>query len=272
MKLLSSLVFVCLLSACGAGDGTGLDENGEPIGNQLEPTPDPDPRELQPNLTSIQEHVLTPICSQCHAGNNAPLGLRMDDLDTSFANLINVDSVTNPLFKLINPGEKAEQSFLFLKIIGDPQAGNQMPLGQTPLDNDTIEVFRNWIENGAPIDVQQVVLAQSKVTLNPNTQQLSIDLRFSQNISASSLQAGDIQLLEASSFTQQSIYDSGIELNWMSNKHLNLSGFSLSPESKSLTIRLNQDNISSVLSQSGFWLDGDRDGIPGGEFIYEHQF
>jgi hypothetical protein len=273
MKTTITLLLLAFLAGCGAGDGAGLDQNGQPIDGQPDPTPapEPDPQELQATLESIQDNVLTPICTQCHIGNNAPLGLRMDDLETSIANLIDVDSATNPQFKRINPGQTAEQSFLFLKIIGDPQAGNQMPLGQTPLDNDTIEVFRNWIESGAPIDNQQLVVAQAKVTRTPKPQQISVELHFSQNISPSSLQAGDIQIIETSNFAKKTLNSDTFELKWKGEKQLNLTGLNFNPDSESLTIRLNQNNLSSVFSQSGVWLDGDRDGIPGGEFNHEHQ-
>jgi len=91
---------------------------------------------IETNLAFIQEKVLTPICAQCHFGNNAPLGLRMDNLDTLIVNLFDVDSATNPTFKRVQPGD-TDNSFFYLKIIGAAIAGNQMPLGQSPLDTDT---------------------------------------------------------------------------------------------------------------------------------------
>lgn len=276
MKYFISLLLIGQLVACGAGDGTGLDASGQPIGETPapgpEPEPEPEPEGLQATLVSIQEHVLTPICAQCHIGNSAPLGLRMDDLDTSIANLINVDAVTNSQFKRINPGESAEQSFLFLKISGDPQAGNQMPLGQTPLSAETIAVIRQWIESGAPIDDQQLIVAQSKVIVEPNNQSLTVSLRFSQPIDQSQLQMKDIEFSASNEQAQWSINTNNAQLTWLSVNQLEVMNIPFDPETKRLSLAINQANTTSVFSQSGVWLDGDRDGNAGGEYHYEHQF
>lgn len=274
MKYFISLLLIGQLAACGAGDGTGLDANGQPIGETPLPgtEPEPDPQALQATLASIQEHVLTPICAQCHVGNNAPLGLRMDDLETSIANLINVDAVTNSQFKRINPGESAEQSFLFLKISGDPQAGNQMPLGQTPLSADTIAVIRQWIESGAPIDDQQLIVAQSKWLVSPNGQSLSVSLRFSQPIDQTQLDMADFEFSANNEQAQWSINTSNAQLTWLSANQLEVMNIPFDPETKSLSLAINRANTTSVFSQSGVWLDGDRDGNAGGEYHYEHQF
>jgi hypothetical protein len=274
MRYFISLLLLSQLMACGAGDGTGLDANGQPVGETPAPgsEPEPDPQALQATLTSIQEHVLTPICAQCHVGNNAPLGLRMDDLETSIANLINVDAVTNGQFKRINPGQSAEQSFLFLKISGDPQAGNQMPLGQTPLSAETIAVFRQWIESGAPIDDQQLIVAQSKLLVTPDKQSLSVSLRFSQPLDQALFQIGDIEIMASNENAKWSIDTSNAQLTWLNAYQLEVMNIPLDAETRHLAITLNQASSASVFSQSGVWLDGDRDGNAGGEYHYEHQF
>jgi hypothetical protein len=272
MKLLSSLMLICLITGCGAGDGTGLDLNGQPIGEQPEGTPPLEPQGIQPTLASLQEKVLTPICAQCHIGNNAPLGLRMDDLETSIANLIDVDAVTNSQFKRINPGNKAEQSFLFLKIIGAPEAGNQMPLGQAPLPAETIAVFRQWIEGGAAIDGQQLIVVQSKVILEPNAQSVSLSLRFSQPIDKVLFQMTDIEFTASNEKAQWSVNTNNAQLTWRTASQLEVKNIPIDPEARRLMIGLNQANTTSVFSQSGVWLDGDRDGTAGGEYHYEYQF
>lgn len=270
MKLLLLLMFAYLICGCGAGNGQGLDELGQPIDEQPSPEPEPDPQGLQPTLTSIQENVLTPICTQCHAGNNAPLGLRMDDLDTSIASLIDVDSVTNPQFKLVKPGN-ADTSFLFLKIIGDPLAGNQMPLGQAPLPAETIEVFRSWIESGAPIDTDQVFISSEKVTKSASS--FAVDLRFSQPIDSDSLQPNEIQLLTFDGNGQWAINDADIKLSWTTPQLLtiNIKFNQTDKSTKRLRLSFNNSVISSLFSAEGEQLDGDHDGISGGEYHYEFQ-
>lgn len=82
-----------LLAAAGAlagcaGNGEGLDPNGRPV-TAGSSTP------LTPDLQSIQDHVFTPICTQCHVGAAAPLGFRLD-ADSAYAMLVNAPSVEVP--------------------------------------------------------------------------------------------------------------------------------------------------------------------------------
>jgi hypothetical protein len=258
-----------MLLGCGAGDGTGLDNKGQPIGDQTDPTPEPEPDQegIQATLESIQETVLTPICAQCHIGNNAPLGLRMDTLENSIANLLNVDAVTNPLFKRIEPGNP-ESSFLYLKIIGDPQAGNQMPLGQTPLSAQTQQVIRQWIEEGAVIGPDQLTLGAKVINTQPNS--LTLMLNFSQPIANATLQANDFQLIANDKSSSWPDYGAQQQLTWHSAKKLELLITDLDPDAQSVSIKFNQSHLSSVLSENGIWLDGNHDGIAGGEVQYDY--
>jgi hypothetical protein len=131
-----------LLASCG-GSGEGLDQNGRPIngnGGGGGST-------LTPDLQSIQENVFTPICTACHAGAAAPLGFRLD-ASSSYAMLVNAPSVEVPSLLRVSPGHP-DSSYLIQKLEGHAAVGNQMPLGQTPLPQATIDVIRQWITNGA---------------------------------------------------------------------------------------------------------------------------
>src|SRR5690554_4379539 len=81
-------VIVCgLLAGCGSGDGfVGGGATGV----------------LAPTFSSIQANIFTPICTQCHAGGNAPLGLRLDAAN-SYALLVGVPSAQQPSVLRVNP-------------------------------------------------------------------------------------------------------------------------------------------------------------------------
>lgn len=140
--------FATLLSAgcvvgC-AGNGEGLNANGMPVmaGNTAAGP-------ITPDLQSIEENVFTPICSKCHIGGSAPEGLQLDAAHAYNA-LVGVPSVEEPSLLRVNPSNP-DASYMVLKIEGAPGIeGGQMPLGETPLPQATIDAIRQWITNGAP--------------------------------------------------------------------------------------------------------------------------
>ncbi len=123
-----------------AGDGTGLDEFGNPIrANTLE---------LGPTLSSIQHHIFTPTCTQCHTGAAAPLGLALDS-GLAQQNLVGVTSIEVPGLLLVNPGNP-DSSYIVWKIEGRSGIqGGRMPLGMQPLSAEQIAAIRGWIADGA---------------------------------------------------------------------------------------------------------------------------
>lgn len=139
--------FICLtalaLTGC-AGSGEGLDENGRPLqpGGASEAP-------LAPTVESIQEHLFTPRCAVCHAGANAPLGLRLEDAQTSYDNLVDVRSVEVPSLFRVEPGNP-DDSYLIHKLEGTQAVGDRMPRGRPPLAPEEIAAIRQWIADGAP--------------------------------------------------------------------------------------------------------------------------
>ena len=127
---------------CG-GSGEGLDQNGRPLSEGGKGNEAP----LTADFQSIQDHVFTPICAQCHAGAAAPLGFRLDE-GNAYAMLVNTPSVEVPSSKRVDPGHP-DSSYIVQKIQGTATVGGQMPLGQTPLPQATIDVIRQWIASGA---------------------------------------------------------------------------------------------------------------------------
>jgi hypothetical protein len=137
------LIAPAILAGC-AGNGVGLNANGAPIGSGGGGT-----EPLTADWQSIQDNVFTPICSPCHSGAGAPHGLILDAAH-SYNLLVGVPSSEVPSLDRVKPGDP-NSSYIILKLTGAPGiVGGQMPLGETPLPQSTIDVIRQWITNGAP--------------------------------------------------------------------------------------------------------------------------
>jgi hypothetical protein len=135
---LTAVAAIAALSC--AGDGTGLDEFGNPMGQS--------PPELAPTLSSVQANIFSPICTQCHTGTVGPLGLVLDE-GVARANLVGVASVEVPELMRVKAGEP-DSSYIVWKIEGRAGiVGEQMPLALPPLSAEQVAAIRGWIANGA---------------------------------------------------------------------------------------------------------------------------
>ena|SRR5579863_9542144 len=131
-----------MLAAC-AGNGQGLNGNGEPSAPGAAPG-----SPLTADFQSIQDNVFTPICTRCHSGAAAPEGLQLD-AGHSYALLVGVPSAEVPGFERVQPGDP-DSSYLILKLEGASGiVGGRMPFGGPYLPQSTIDVIRQWITNGA---------------------------------------------------------------------------------------------------------------------------
>src|SRR3569832_1426474 len=137
-----SLAAAAALSGC-AGNGNGLDSNGNPVaggGGGTAP--------LTADFQSIQDNVFTPICTKCHQGASAPEGLQLDATH-SYALLVGVASTEQPDVLRVAAGDP-DSSYIIRKLQGTPGiSGQQMPFGGPYLPQSTIAVIRQWITNGA---------------------------------------------------------------------------------------------------------------------------
>ena len=86
----------------------------------------------QQAFTVFEQH-----CLDCHG----EFGSYSDVLTIKQKNLIEDRAVI--------PGQP-DASELYLRLLGDTGTGSQMPLGQEPLDSETIATIRRWIAAGAP--------------------------------------------------------------------------------------------------------------------------
>ena len=131
---------VLAVSACDGGDGSG------------QVAPPPPSTVFGPNFSEIQDSVFTATCatSGCHAGANAPQGLRLDAAN-SFGLLVNVASMEVPSLLRVEPGDP-DDSYLIQKLEGTAAVGERMPLGGPPLEQASIDTIRQWILDGATDD------------------------------------------------------------------------------------------------------------------------
>jgi len=138
-------MMVAGIAGC-SGNGAGLDVNGRPVEGGDAP--------LTAQFESIQRNVFTPVCTACHAGAAAPLGLRLEE-GAAYAMLVNVPSVEVPQRARVAPGAP-DASYLVHKLEGTAAVGSRMPLNGPPLDAQTIQVIRQWILEGAqpPVSVR----------------------------------------------------------------------------------------------------------------------
>ena len=145
-----ALAVITSLAGC-AGNGDGLNSKGLPIGSSgagsTGGTGGTGP--FTADFQSIQDNVFTPICSPCHSGASAPEGLMLDAAH-SYNLLVGVPSTEVPTLNRVKPGDPVN-SYIIIKLTnGAGIVGRQMPLGENPLPQATIDVIRQWITNGAP--------------------------------------------------------------------------------------------------------------------------
>ncbi len=145
MRFIAAAAFL-FLAACGAGSGEGLDQNGLPLGQASADAC------AGAALASIQANVFSIDCavSGCHGGAGAQQGLRLDR-GFSAGNLICVSVPRDPSKIRVIPGDP-DGSFIIQKLEGRPVPllGDQMPQGGPYLDQSTIDVIRQWIQDGVP--------------------------------------------------------------------------------------------------------------------------
>ena len=145
MRILLVICICFILWGC-AGNGQGLDENGNPIGddggNDL-------PIAFDPTFTNIQQNVFNVFCIECHSGAFASQGLRLEQ-GRSYQRIVGIASTEQSSLKLVEPGSP-DHSYLIHKLEGGPEIfGSQMPQGRPPLPQNVINSIRVWIQQGAP--------------------------------------------------------------------------------------------------------------------------
>lgn len=261
-------VFCALIAAC-AGNGDGLDANGRPIGENPPPGDD--------DFTTIQDTIFTPVCTVCHAGAQAPRGLRLDE-GNSYAMLVDVPSVQVPALRRVAPGDP-DNSYLVQKVEGSAAFGGQMPLDSPPLDTDQINLIRQWIAAGAepppealasaaPARLVSSVPASGEVVPQPATELLAI---FSRPLDANLLLDTSVTLTRAGG-------DAGFEDGNEAAVVIDLRPGA--PDGASVWVRtmtglpvddyelrFRGSGAAVVADRNGHAVDGDGDGAAGGDVV-----
>ena len=91
----------------------------------------------QENLAQQSHAIFKQHCLDCHG----EFGSYTDVLTIKHSDLIEDKSVIP---------RQPDASEFYLRLLGDTDKGSQMPLGQDPLDDESIATIRRWIEAGAP--------------------------------------------------------------------------------------------------------------------------
>ena len=143
-KVVPALLVVAAISGC-AGNGNGLDANGNPPGSG---GGSGSSGPLTADFKSIQDNIFTPICSRCHIGASAPETLQLDAAH-SYSSLVGIPSKEQPGVQRVEAGDP-DSSYIIRKLEGDPSiSGDRMPFGGPYLSQATIDIIKQWIQAGA---------------------------------------------------------------------------------------------------------------------------
>lgn len=264
---------MCVLGAC-AGSGEGLDENGRPV-DDVEAPP-------AASFDAVQEQVFTPFCTGCHSGATAPLGLRLD-AGFSYALLINTPSIEAPELNRVLPGNP-DASYLVQKIEGTASFGARMPLNQPPLSPDLIALVRQWIAQGATATASATMTKQgaaprvAMAAIAPQADEVlqsaprEIVLSVNASLDMALLQAGLVTLRASGG---DGAFDDGNELTiplavTVRSATPSVLAFELQlaqPPADRYELRVSGSAPLGIADIDGTLLDGDGDGVAGGDFV-----
>ena len=256
-KFLMFVPLALALASC-AGDGKGLDEGGRPL------PPNPPAND---DFAQIQATIFTPICSTCHAGANAPQGLRLD-AGNSFALLVNVASAEVPGLLRVNPGNP-DASYIVQKIQGTAAVGVRMPANGPPyLSQAQIDLVRGWIAAGAPasaapsnpLSVSSTIPATAE-RANPGLAKITVI--FNGEV--------DSSRVSVETFTLRDAQDQVVPLASVRVPAGRQNVVELTPArtlaAGSYQLAVAGDGPAPLADEAGHVLDGDADGAPGGDAL-----
>lgn len=103
-------------------------------------------------LGQIQTQAFAQMCSGCHSGptsSDLPSGMDLSSANASFNALVDVPSLQVGTLNRVTPNDTAN-SYLIQKLDGTQAVGGRMPQGGPFLDQATMDMIEDWINDGAP--------------------------------------------------------------------------------------------------------------------------
>lgn len=111
-------------------------------------------------FSSAVAGILVENCLRCHGGRNPSAGFSMQ----TFADLTGSGAIV---------AGSGNESLLIRKLVGVNIDGQRMPRGRPPLPDKTVSVIRQWIDEGARLDMLSPVSELSQLASEGRMQHLS---------------------------------------------------------------------------------------------------
>ena len=195
----------------------------------------------------------------------------------AFSQLVGVPSFEVPELNRVSPGDP-DNSYLVQKIEGTQAIGGQMPLGGPPLSQELMDLVRQWISEGAlPETTVSALLAARVVSASidgnnslddlPN----SVSLVWSSEVDQSSFDDTTVTLVGSGG---DNSFDDGNEVSVTMSRTDSSSGFvtqfttdtSISVDD-TYELRISGSGDIYAVTVDGAPIDGDGDGVAGGDFV-----
>jgi len=301
----TAILFACILAAsCSSGSGDNLDDSGQPVtdagdgdddgtvdeNGQPVTDADGDPGDdtgqpvtdvengdvIASAFGEIQSTIFTPICSECHGPSGASAGLRLDEAE-AFAAIVGVASTEVPSLMRISPNDP-DNSYLVQKIEGTAAVGGRMPLGGPPLPQETIDLVRQWVTDGAlPASPEALAFAPRVASVSisdnaivdsmPNT----VSIVWTSAIDSDSFNDSTVSLLGSGgdgSFSEGNEVGVGLVVAASDNPFVTtLITTDLKFSDDTFQLRVIGDGDIYARASDARAIDGDSDGIAGGNFV-----
>lgn len=264
MKLFFLVLAIAGLTACGAGSGEGLNEQGLPStsssGSSSSAADD------GVTLAQLQQTIFGAMCTNCHTGANAPRGLRLDSEENSYAFLVNRSADEIPTLMRVNPG-KADDSYLIKKLEGSADiVGARMPLGGPYLAQEQIDQVRSWIANGAPrVGSGAATTKVARASAQKTNDQVTVAVHFSRPLQFATIVPESISVFLNTLDGKKTATDFSLLLNYQT---LYITVGTIPAQAIQLEVIINSSELHPLLDQGQREFDGNGDENQGGGYRY----
>lgn len=251
-------------------DGDNTDTLGD-----IDQTPDESPVAVSA-FREIQDTIFSPICAECHGTGSASAGLQLNDGD-SFAALVGVSSFEVATLARVQPGDP-DNSYLVQKIEGTQAVGARMPLGGPPLSQAQMDLVRQWITDGAPPEASSVAALPARVVSASVDDDASlknlpgtVSIVWSSKVNQASFNNATVSLVGSggdNSFNNGNEVIIAVSMTESSSDYVTLlstGGVIAADDAYELRISGGGDSYAVAIDAAP--IDGDNDGITGGDFV-----